>query len=907
MSSSIDNKKEIFEYELKRKLSEKANQMLAEYRTLLNCFKYYDINNEGKLDKSKWINAILKTGLTVFSENDLDSLFNDYAKNNSDKIDYKEFCNYLYERERVVPLSKTLRNNNQDNSNSKNIKNHLYNSVENVDFIQYNKNYTNKQNKRNDSEFINRNNAYRNKNRSNYNNSRNQTNNNNESIINKIKEKIHIDNGVTYYSFVKFLKINEEPISQKVSLEDLSVTLQELHLSITSEEIHEFYNYLDSENIGRIPTKNIINIIKEPLDDKRKAYINEIFSNIDTEKKGEISVNTLKNLYNFKNHPEVLNGKKTAEEIYNQFCYTIDVYVRINKILSNNINNDQFIDYYSGISPSIKDYDDFQNILEKVWISDINKIKYKNRKGFSYSNENYDNNDIGINSIFFGLSHTKRPKYDYNYNYDYLEEFSKSSPNLIKNKIDLNINRNNDNKNILNYSNSKKNQNSFRNNFRNIDINKIEENSLNDARKINQTFNDFEKLPLTNIINGKTEQKKYFNYESDKAPDYKGIKVFKTKRYNPITDEYIQENNDNSVNNNTILNLKNQEIQNKIQTPKNNQYTNNKIRQKNSENSNIDLKEKINSKEIKEKNDNIINENFNQKETELINDENNNITAFNINQKNNKLKENKSLIQFRNLLISRGNKSIFRFQRMLSIYDRNHSGLISFDNFYTIFQAYYINFSLSDIKLLFSLFDTSTNNKNENYKDTSTFKIKYDDLLKSVIGEMPEKRQLLVKKVFDSFDKDSNGKIMTSDLKTKFNYQRHPDVLNGKNTANEVYSDFLDFLETFREYNDNLRGGYSFSMSFEEFCEFYSEISMSIEDDNYFENMLINCWNIINEGDEEIGNNNISQNLGNQNNQNKISENYQRENKYNNKNYNDMNSQNIRMKVGKQIINNNIF
>ena len=125
MSSSIDNKKEIFEYELKRKLSEKANQMLAEYRTLLNCFKYYDINNEGKLDKSKWINAILKTGLTVFSENDLDSLFNDYAKNNSDKIDYKEFCNYLYERERVVPLSKTLRNNNQDNSNSKNIINKI--------------------------------------------------------------------------------------------------------------------------------------------------------------------------------------------------------------------------------------------------------------------------------------------------------------------------------------------------------------------------------------------------------------------------------------------------------------------------------------------------------------------------------------------------------------------------------------------------------------------------------------------------------------------------------------------------------------------------------------------------------------------------------------------------------------
>ena len=48
---------------------------------------------------------------------------------------------------------------------------------------------------------------------------------------------------------------------------------------------------------------------------------------------------------------------------------------------------------------------------------------------------------------------------------------------------------------------------------------------------------------------------------------------------------------------------------------------------------------------------------------------------------------------------------------------------------------------------------------------------------------------------------------MTSEIKTKFNYKKHPDALSGKKTASEIYSDFLDFLEIFREYNDNLKGG----------------------------------------------------------------------------------------------------
>ena len=942
MTTSILDLKNFFESELKRKISEKAKNPVAEYKILLNCFKFYDVNNSGEIDKTNWIFGIFKTGITGFNENEMDLLYNSYLTNYSNKLDYKDFCNYIYGRERTDPLSKSLKNNNNnmDNilnnandylNNNSSIKNYLYNTIPTTDFNQYNIKTNNQIN-------------------SDYSSLNTKGSDDNEYLINKMKEIIHTNNGVNFYSFMKFLKINEDATSHKLSLEDLSVTIQELHIDMSSNEIHQLFNYLDSEKSGRIYTSNLIKIIKGTLDNKRKKIINDIFGNIDTEKKDEIFVNRLKNLYNAKNHPDVLDGIKTEEEIYNQFCYTIDVYIRINQILNNIITKDQFVDYYSGISPSIQDDDIFKKTLEKVWASDKNK--YKNKSGYNiynYDNNNGDN-DIGINSIFLGVSHTKRPKYDYNY--DYLEEFSKSSPNISDNKNYTNGKKDkkynyNNNANIA--------QNSARNAYvRNIDLNSFGGSILNktsgyknniidnynnnnsNVKSLNQSVNLSNSHPL-----GNSTSDTFFTNESKKTIDNKGIKVFKTKRYNPITDEYFKDDvNDMIINNNNKNNSNNNnlDIQKQFEKLNNNSYNNKNLYY--GLNDSAKNNNNINKKEIelpqKEENDNeIINEDV---------EEEKNINYMNLYQNDN-LKENESLIQFRKLLISRGAKSIFRFQRMLSIYDRNHSGLISFDNFYTIFQAYYINIPLTDIKAIFALFDTTKiNNKNNNdnysndemYMDPSMFRIKYDDLLKSVIGIMPVKRQLLIKKVYDSFNKDNEGKIMTSEIKTRFNYKKHPDALSGKKAPNEIYSDFLDFLETFREYNDNLKGGYSFSMSFEEFFDFYNEISMTIEDDVFFEIMIRNCWDLDEENNnndniveilkqrEKIKKNNDEFNVV-KNSTFKLSGNYKgrKNNIYNiidngnNINNNDNikkrngnsnnDEQNIRIKVGAEIIGNRIF
>ena len=819
--NNLNELKEIFEYELKTKLSEKAKTSINEQKTLLNCFKYYDINNEGFADESRWINSILRTGITGFSHNDLEKLYKSYVSNPSDSINYQNFCDYIFGRENVGKISYANIRNNKMKNEMRDNNYYIRNNFQNIDLNKYNRNYLNK-------------------NREYENVSNKNQGNNYELLIEKLKEKINTNNGMTYYTLIKNLKANEEKLSQTVSLDELSISLQQLHLNISSNDIYELFNYLDSEKIGRISTSDILNLITEPINEKRKIYLVKVFKSIDSDKKGEISINKLKNIFNAKNHPDVSDNIRNEDEIYNQFCYTLDIFIRFNNILNYSINLEQFIDYYSGISPSIKEDEEFQKILEKVWDVDRKQKEKKKFYNIIYKNnyENYpEDSEMGINSLFFGESHTERPKYDYNY--DYLDEFYKSSQDInIRNKYNKNLNKNN---NIIkNHLRSKTN----------VDL---VQDTL--ERKAILNFNTLNNNKITN-------SKRYFGQESDNIKENNGKRIFKKKRYNPITDEFIQENNSFNTGHNIVNDL-------------------------------------IKKDQIKKENEILIKEEINP-EIEEYNTKNKKI--YNFNTFNSKIKENESLVKFRKLLVSLGTKSIFRFQKMLSIYDRDNSGFISFENFYTIFQSNYIDIPLVDIKSIFGLFDNNNNEKQIN--SASEYKIKYDLLLKSIIGNISIKRRALIQKVFDSFSRDKNGKILISDMKNRFNPSRHPDVLKGSKTENKILGEFLDFLEIFREYYNNLHGGYTFNMGFQEFLEFYSEISLSIEDDKDFENLLINCWDLeLIEQKDKMNDNNKEQ-IDN------IEGNYiykKVQNLNTNINENKQYNKNVRMRAGQQIINNRIF
>jgi hypothetical protein len=80
------------------------------------------------------------------------------------------------------------------------------------------------------------------------------------------------------------------------------------------------------------------------------------------------------------------------------------------------------------------------------------------------------------------------------------------------------------------------------------------------------------------------------------------------------------------------------------------------------------------------------------------------------------------------------------------------------------------------------------------------------------------------------------------DIKKRYDASRHPDVRTGKKTEDEVHK---EFLETFEMHHNVLHGYQSDGkVTTEEFVEYYTNISSSIDNDAYFDLMMTNAWNL---------------------------------------------------------------
>jgi hypothetical protein len=93
-------------------------------------------------------------------------------------------------------------------------------------------------------------------------------------------------------------------------------------------------------------------------------------------------------------------------------------------------------------------------------------------------------------------------------------------------------------------------------------------------------------------------------------------------------------------------------------------------------------------------------------------------------------------------------------------------------------------------------------------------------------------------------DKDRSGQLNINDIRDTFNAKQSPDVQSGKKTEEEVLSEFLDtFEDSFADQKgqEDARDG---NVTVQEWLEYYNNVSMSIDRDDYFELMMNNAWNL---------------------------------------------------------------
>lgn len=148
-----------------------------------------------------------------------------------------------------------------------------------------------------------------------------------------------------------------------------SLTAKELHaslthLGITPLTLHDANNLvlaMDTDKSGTVDEDELLYAMRGPVSRKRRALIFQAFNILDQDKSGHVTLDEIADRYNAAEHPRVLAGEATTEEVLREFI------ALWNRDADAVITWQEFLDYYKTLSASIENDDYFELMIRNCW------------------------------------------------------------------------------------------------------------------------------------------------------------------------------------------------------------------------------------------------------------------------------------------------------------------------------------------------------------------------------------------------------------------------------------------------------------------------------------------------------------------------------------------------------------
>lgn len=175
-------------------------------------------------------------------------------------------------------------------------------------------------------------------------------------------------------------------------------------------------------------------------------------------------------------------------------------------------------------------------------------------------------------------------------------------------------------------------------------------------------------------------------------------------------------------------------------------------------------------------------------------------------------------------LISRaGENGIRGITRSFVLMDRNHDDSLTKEELFNGLQRYGVQIQLPEVDILMKHFDREGNGR-----------ISLKELLRALRGFMPKRRKDLVAMAYAILDLNGDQTVKLNELAQAYDVSQHPAVKKGQKSPEQVLQEFAAGWD---KSGDGV-------ITWAEFLDYYSDISAGIENDEYFELMMRNCWHI---------------------------------------------------------------
>ena len=768
---------------------------------LLKAFKFTDLSDSGFANPEKFLRTLTKLGINIVNKENVLDYFNLYDKDKTGRINYRDFITEIFtpqEMRRKEMIEEEP--NNEENKPEEKKEKRKYN-LKSTAFKQRIEQNLDK----------------------------------NSKIIKKLKKEIISQGSEILFDIIKALIKFDVDNNGRIDLDEFSRLCYEFNINLTPDEIKTVFACFDPSRTGKIYYEDFYNIIHDSLNEPRLALVDKLYNKLNKNKRGNLEIKSIFSAYND-------NNEESTDEFKDKFLLHHDFYTQD----TNEVYYDEFIDFFKILSIDYKEDNDFENYIKNSFIvlntEEPNEIqsddKIKETKEFleyldTLRNVLIQQGPNGMIELLRSLRNVDKSKSN---NID-LDEFISVIDKLLKD------------------TENKFSMKEIQNIFNVYDIQEAGimqyQKFINDLLKLN-SMSKSRKNHLETIFN-------HLDYEGKHALDINYLtSLYKEpKENNPLPDlieSFINFHNIIRGNRNPLVTINNfiefyNYINILIPETKNDQLFINFTSEAwllydktfdERKNLAILKVESLGKQKNREAMNKLIKSNKTPFGTmkEKIN--------YNLNENNATMKYNVNkiediLIHLRSILIERGFTGIMSMRRTFMLMDENSSKKISFNDFDKLFKTFRYDLSETEINNLFNYYDKGRNGF-----------IKYDEFIKDLCANLNEFRKRILKQVFNKLDNGEKGFITVGTIRNEYNPRGNPLVRQGKRTEDEILAEFLDVLEyhfnLLIEKNEEEIDVNDIEVDFDDFCDFYKNISLCIEDDKYFEIMVLSEWGIQKEG-----------------------------------------------------------
>lgn len=112
--------------------------------------------------------------------------------------------------------------------------------------------------------------------------------------------------------------------NKKLDISEFEQALAAFGLFPKKVELQALMKYYDVDSDGNISYEEFLNGLKDPLSERRLAMVEKAWQMLDKDGSGVITVKDIEGIYDVSMNPEFLEGKKTKQEILEDFLNNFD-------------------------------------------------------------------------------------------------------------------------------------------------------------------------------------------------------------------------------------------------------------------------------------------------------------------------------------------------------------------------------------------------------------------------------------------------------------------------------------------------------------------------------------------------------------------------------------------------------